>query len=172
LLAWTKIPHVRGVPQRAQRIPEVVTLRFALQTLPRDIRGNNLKPDSETFLCLLDACSSLLPSGDMQTKDMEHLASEDLYTRLVVENSEFDSDGTHVVPLLSWISKVTTACHILERKEGPALDVAGDFFLTGSMKERRMRRLRERRNQKLLRGGRLTTESNMEGSARKANVDN
>lgn len=168
------------------------TLRLALQTLPRDIRGNNLKPDSETFLCLLEACSSLLPSGDMQAKAMEQifticcqsglmdrimmkrfrdLASEDLYTRLVVENSEFDSDGTRVVPL-SWTSKVTTAGLIFDRKKGPALDVAGDFFLTGSMKERRMRRLRQRRNQKLLRGGRLTIERNVEGSARKANVEN
>ena len=49
------------------------TLRLALQTLPRDIRGNNLKPDPETFLCLLEASSSLLPPGASQTKALDQI---------------------------------------------------------------------------------------------------
>ena len=151
------------------------TFRIALRTLSRDIRGNKLDPDPETFLCLLEASWSLLSSGAMQEKAMEQifsiccqyglmdrvmlkrfreLASPDLYSRLVVENSVFDKDGTRVIPL-SWTANVTTTGLIVDRKKAPALDVAGNFFLTATMKDRRMRRLRERRNQKLLRGGRI-----------------
>ncbi|KAI2511525.1 hypothetical protein MHU86_2961 [Fragilaria crotonensis] len=115
------------------------TFRLALQTLSRDIRGNKLDPDPETFLCLLEASSSLLSSGAMQEKAMEQifticcqyglmdrimlkrfreLASPDLYSSLVVENSVFDNDGTRVIPQ-SWTANVTTTGLIVDRKRLP-----------------------------------------------------
>ena len=162
-----------GAGSQAQREG---TFRIALQTLQRDIRGNRVDPDPETFYWLLEASASLLPAGTMQAKAMEQifticcqsglvdhvllkrfqdLAPDDLYTRLVLDTAESeDDDGTRVVPL-AWTCNVTTKGLIVDRKKPPSLDVDGNFFLTSKMKDRRMKGLRQRRNQKLLRGGRV-----------------
>jgi hypothetical protein len=162
---------------RLSEVEQEETFRLALTTMQKKMKGSGatVRPDSETFLFLLDASAALLPTPSaMQNRAMEQIfhtactaglidhvllsrfrdvAPPALHAKLVLEAAEQEDDGTRVVPL-AWSANVTTKGLIVDRKKAPALTVDGQFFLTSKMKDHRMRRLRRRRNQRLLQGGR------------------
>jgi hypothetical protein len=136
---------------------------------------DNLYPNPETYATLLTVCAKLLPQGKERSVTIETIfklccqdgmvddkvlnllramASSDQFATLVLSSSE-TVEGTKVVPE-EWTRKALggKVVSIDGRKTTP-LSVDGQLKTTMAMKDFQMRRLRDKRNQNLLRSGRL-----------------
>lgn len=139
---------------------------------------DNVKPHSSTYAALLRACAKLLPlglerrtavatifnfccdDGLVNENVLAHLrdsAPPDLFAELVLTSSE-TVEGTKVVPE-RWTRKALGGKVIsVDGRKTTPLSVDGRLKSTLAMKEFKMRRLKDKRNQKLLRGGRLNIQ--------------
>lgn len=138
----------------------------------KDMRKMGLTPNSDTYTALIEACDRILPiNGKERQRVLEYIflltceegfvnqilletlksvTSSYLYTRLVVSKSSPMND-TKKVPQ-SWTRNVKG---YREGNKVMPLCIHGNFTFTKSAAEYRMRKLRQRTNQKLLQGGRL-----------------
>eukprot|EP00536_Pseudo-nitzschia_multiseries_P013284 jgi/Psemu1/68647/estExt_Genemark1.C_5570023 len=147
------------------------TMTLALHVL-KDARELGLTPNSDTYTALVEACDNLLPANGVERENvlenifrraceggvvnpslLEHFksaASTHLYARLVVSKS-IPTEDIKIVPK-SWTENIKG---YREGRKGMPLSIHGNFTLTKAAAEYRMRNLRRRKNQKVLRGGRL-----------------
>jgi hypothetical protein len=146
--------------------------RVALQIFTDEIRGNHLLPNSDTYMLMLEASKTLLEPGNVQDKALERIfknccshalidrfilrrfkaiASRELYNRLVVDNAKVDKDGTLYIPP-SWTLKGSDKYFDEKKINITSINVNGSLFVRSEVKDKRMRNLRSRRNQKMLRG--------------------
>jgi hypothetical protein len=158
----------RSVEEGLQTMNEALT---SIKTM-RGLEG--IAPNSSMYATLLEACASLLPVGkDRQLfaekvfrlccedgmvdenvlQQMRAVASPELFSSLVVASSVL-VEGTKVVPE-SWTSKTLGGRVIsVDGRKTKPLSIDGRVKITAAMYEFRMRRLRDKRNRNLLRGGR------------------
>lgn len=147
------------------------TMTLALKIL-KDARKLGLTPNSDTYTALVEACDHLLPSkGQEREKILENIfrracqegfvnqsllehfksaSSTHLFARLVVSKS-IPMEDIKIVPD-TWTRNVRG---YTEGKKVMPLSIHGNFTFTKAAAEYRMRKLRKRTNQKLLRGGRM-----------------
>ena len=137
-----------------------------------------LESNSETYANLLRVCQKHLEVGPERSrivqsifegcceeglvdeevlKSLKAATSEGQYFNMVVSVSEGE-EGTRIVPE-SWTSNVGVKRRVTAsgRKAVP-LTVEGKRTVTTAMKEDRMRKLRSKSNQRILRGGRLKVD--------------
>jgi len=157
----------------ASGIPSEQTFKYALQIFYEIYQSREVEADSETFYWLLEASESLLEPGTIQFSIMEQLfnyackagavdrklltlfrklAPRGLFSRLVTDKAKIEYDGTRIIPM-SWSQKILT--HGLDKKKPVALTINGNFYVPKDIQEDKARNLRERINQKRLRGGRV-----------------
>jgi len=176
--AFTAFVRVCGAPAIAtKRITKDLQqertriMIMALRTL-KDSRELGLTPNSDTYTALVEACDHLLPVNRQERENvlenifrraceegvvnqslLEHFksaASTHLFARLVVSKS-ISTEGIKKVPE-SWTKNIEG---YREGKKVMPLSIYGNFTFTKAAAEYRMRKLRRRTNQKMLRGGRL-----------------
>ena len=166
-----------GVCATAEVKTEKEGLRILKEALSAidGIRALGLDPHSETFANLLSACARLLAPGKEQQsfvgkvfrlccdagmvngnvlRKFKSVASPGLYLRMVTSPSE-EVEGTKVVPE-AWTSKVSGR-HVIsaDGRRATPLSIDGELVVTRAIQEFRMRKIRDKRNRKWLRGGRL-----------------
>ena len=149
-------------------------LKLALQST-EELQKIGLKPNSATYAALIKACNKLVSEGGDRQRMLENIfrmccegglvdqlvllefqsaASTYLHAKLVVAQST-EVDGIKVVPE-SWTRNNTE--FLVRTQKGRKvlpLSIDGKFTETIASKEHKMRKLRQRRNQKFLRGGRM-----------------
>ena len=147
------------------------TMTIALSILD-DSRKLGLTLNSDSYTALVEACDYLLPAHGQERENVlrnvfgracdegfvnqallesfRSAASTHVYAELVVSKSILVED-TKIVPE-SWTRNVRG---FREGKQVMPLSIHGNFTFTKSAAEYRMRKLRRRTNQKMLRGGRL-----------------
>mmetsp|Transcript_40059 Transcript_40059/g.58548 ORF Transcript_40059/g.58548 Transcript_40059/m.58548 type:complete len:860 (-) Transcript_40059:160-2739(-) len=145
-------------------------------------RGVKCKPDATTYRLLLEACRNLLPAeggerekaveavfnrccleGYVDTEVLEvfqKIASPELYRKrvlLIVTGGEGGSGESKERTLPEkWTRNLRYRGRTLEgKKAAPTLSIDGTFANIQEMNQYKMRNLRERKNQRVLRGGRL-----------------
>jgi len=152
-------------------------LREALSAIEMLRRLGSLRPNAATFSALLDACGNLLSVGKERQlvveriftlccddgmvngdvlRHLRNVATTEQFTSLVIDSSTI-TEGVKVVPR-EWTknaSRGPQAVAVDGRKTAVELTVDGTPAITASASERRMRRLRDKRNRNLLQGGRL-----------------
>jgi hypothetical protein len=160
--------RTRSVEEGLQTMNEALS---SIQTM-RGLEG--IAPNSSMYATLLEACASLLPVGkDRQLfaekvfrlccedgmvdenvlRQMRAVASLQLFSSLIVSASVL-VEGTKVVPE-SWTSNTMGGKVIsVDGRKTKPLSIDGRVKITAAMYEFRMRRLRDKRNRNLLRGGR------------------
>ena len=151
-------------------------VRQALSAVESVRSSLGTKPTPETYLLLLNCCVMNTKPNQIRDKLIENIfhlcckdgmvndhilkslrkhVSSDTFARLVVEKSEW-VEGIRVVPE-KWtvnalgLGRVVTA----DGRRATPLSIQGDVTETKTMKDFRMRRLRDHRNRNLLQGGRL-----------------
>jgi len=146
-------------------------MTLALRVL-KDARELGLTPNSDTYTALVESCDNLLPANGAERENvlenifrraceegvvnpslLEHFksaASTHLYAKMVVSKS-IPTEDIKIVPE-SWTKNVEG---YREGKKVMPLSIHGNFTFTKAAAEYRMRKLRRRTNQKMLRGGRL-----------------
>ena len=146
-------------------------MTMALEVL-EDSKKFGLTLNSDTYTALIEACDNLLPVDGQERENVlsnifcraceegfvnqsllesfKSAASTFLYANLVVSKSTLMED-IKIVPE-SWTRNVEGH---REGNQVMPLSIHGDFTFTQSAAEYRMRKLRRRKNQKFLRGGRL-----------------
>lgn len=150
-------------------------LRQALSAIEmiRDLGG--VKPDADTYSTLLQGCANLLPVGmerqllidrvfrlcceegmvdDNVLKTLLAAATEEQYSKLVIAASE-DVEGTRMIPEEWTINALGGRVISADGRRAKPLSIDGTLTVTLAMQEFKMRRLRDKRNRNLLRGGRL-----------------
>ena len=169
--AFIKIcAHTEATTDRATEI-----LRDALAASGSIRKYSGLKPNSQTYVRVVYACKHLLPPGkDREAaidkvfrlcchdglvnhsvlKSVRSSATEEHYSRLVISASE-DVEGTLVVPEAWTVNVLGDRVHTPDGRKTKPLSVKGKLEMTTAMEDFRMRRMRDKRNRKLLRGGRL-----------------
>lgn len=150
-------------------------LREALDAIKVMRTLDELAPNTLTYVALLDACAKLLPLGNerraaiatifqlccddgmVDENCLAHLreaASSDQYADLVTRTTQI-VEGTKVVPE-AWTRKALGGkIRSTDGRRTTPLSIDGRLKTTAAMNEFKMRRLRDKRNQNLLRGGRL-----------------
>lgn len=139
----------------------------------RTLKG--LEPNAETYAALLEACENLLPLGRERQNVIEKVfrlccndgmvdenvliqlrsaATQEQYSKLVNSVSE-DVDGTKMVPEAWTFNALGGRVVTADGRRTKPLSVDGKLAVTAAMQEFRMRRMRDKRNRNLLRGGRL-----------------
>ena len=143
----------------------------ALQIL-EESKKLGLTLNSDAYTALIEACDSLLPVNEKERESVltnvfgraceegfvnqslletfKSAASAHLYAKLVVSKS-IPMEDIKIVPE-SWTRNVEG---YREAKQVMPLSIHGNFTFTRRAAEYRMRKLRQRKNQKFLRGGRL-----------------
>jgi hypothetical protein len=155
-------PHIKD------EVGKMKTMKLALQAAD-DMRKLGMDPNAGTYGALLEACHRLIPEGVDRARILEnvfrkcceegcvdqtvleqfhYVASSYLYSKLVVGHG-VAVEGIKVVPG-SWTRTVTK-----HRGKALPLSIDGQFTETIASKEYKMRKLRGRSNQRLLRGGRM-----------------
>lgn len=148
-------------------------LRTAIKTVKKLKTMGECQPKPETYNLLMEACGALLPEGSEQTKAIEsvfknccqdglvndkvmkkfkEVAPMDLYQSTVLLNAKSFSDGT-VLPE-EWTRNISHKIRTAEGRKPQPLSPDAGFIVTPSMVDHKMRRLRMKKNQNLLRGGR------------------
>lgn len=149
-------------------------LKEAIGVIELMLSFDGLFPNSETYCALLDCCASLLIAGQARALAVEKVfgfccrdglvnekvlstlraaTSSDHYASLVVEKSE-EVDGFRLVPESFTRNVLGGRTISVDGRSTLPLRVDGRLAITRGMLEFRMRRLRNRKNQRLLRGGR------------------
>jgi hypothetical protein len=150
-------------------------LKEAIDVIELMLTFDGLQPNSDTYCELLEACSSLLALGQARETAVEKVfgfcsrdgmvnervlatmlvvTTAEQYATLVVEQSE-DVDGLRLVPESFTRNVLGGKTISVDGRRTLPLGVDGQLVLTPGMLEFRMRRLRSKKNQNLLRGGRL-----------------
>jgi len=134
-------------------------------------------PNCKSFRILLEACANLLPSGGVERSRalemafkkccnaglvdvdvlqlFEEKAPRDLYhTMVIAEGIEEEGTGTKMVPP-EWTRHLSHRVLTIDGRRPPPLSIEGRYVMTPALYENRMRKLRKRVNQRLIRGGRL-----------------
>ena len=146
-------------------------MTVALQVLT-DAKQLGLTLNSDTYTALVEACDSLLSVNEKERESVlsnvflraceegfvnqgllesfKSAASAHLFANLVVSNS-IPMEDIKIVPE-SWTRNVKGN---REGRQVMPLSIHGNFTFTKRAAEYRMRKLRQRKNQKFLRGGRL-----------------
>lgn len=103
--------------------------------------------------------------NDSVLKSLKDAASSDLYTRLVVSSSANTSGGNvdsavkdekiRAVPEAWTINALGGKVVTSDGNRAPSLSIEGRLTVTKAMQDFKMRRIRSKKNQNLLRGGRL-----------------
>jgi hypothetical protein len=150
-------------------------LKEAIDIIELMLSFDGLQPNSDTYCELLGACSSLLVVGQARAAAVKKVfgyccrdglvnekvlvalraaTTSDQYATLVVEQSEV-VDGFRLVPESFTRNVLGGKTISVDGRSTLPLGVDGRLALTPGMLEFRMRRLRNKKNQNLLRGGRL-----------------
>jgi len=151
----------------------IVVFREALSSV-ESFRRRKIQPNWATYSALFGCIKKLMPRGEQRStivqqvfalactdgmvedevlKSLMEVVSADQYRDLVSSKS-VDVEGIRMVPE-EW-TRVALGGRVVSvdgRKTRP-LSVSGELKVTMAMKEFKMRSLRDKRNQKLLRGGR------------------
>jgi hypothetical protein len=152
-------------------------LKLAVNTVD-EMRKRGEAPNSRTFCLLIEACHNLLPLGKEQGRAVENIfrnccylglvddavlaqfrevASDQLFQDLVMANTtEEDTEGSKsgkIVPE-SWTRNVGVKVKTVDGKHPKPLNIDAIFVVTKRVKEFRVKRLRQRKNSRLLRAGR------------------
>jgi hypothetical protein len=153
-------------------------LRLAIQTVHDLKKFDGCDANSSTYRILLEACSNLLPVGKERSKAIETIfkncCAEGLVDKRVLEQFQLgapfelyrktillgaagvDSDGKTLPD--EWSRNLPFTVRTAEGRRPPPLSIEGNFIFTTAIKNYQMRKLRTRKNQKLLQGGRLKDE--------------
>jgi len=174
----TAFVRVCGTPANTSKNTDSYTrqdrtkmMTAALQVLG-DSKKLGLTLNSDAYTALVEACDSLLPVNEKERETVlsnvfhrtcdegfvnqsllesfKSAASAHLYAKLVVSKS-IPMEDIKIVPE-SWTRNVKG---YREGKQVMPLSIHGNFTFTKRAAEYRMRKLRQRTNQKFLRGGRL-----------------
>jgi hypothetical protein len=149
-------------------------MTLALRTV-EDMKSLGLHPDSTTYTALLGACHNLIPDGKERQKilgnifskackegyvdqnlleQFKHTASTYLFSKAVVSYSR-EVEKMKVVPE-SWTRQAKGfQANIKGGRQILPLSIEGKFTFTKAAAEYKMRKLRRRRNQLTLQGGRM-----------------
>lgn len=152
-------------------------LKLAVNTVD-EMRQRGEAPNSRTFCLLLEACQNLLPLGKQQSRAVETIfrnccylglvddavlaqfrdvASDQLFQDLVVANTTEEvtegSKSGKMVPK-TWTRNVGVKVVTVDGKQPKPLNIDAIFVMTKRVKEFRVKRLRQRKNTRLFRGGR------------------
>lgn len=152
-------------------------LRAAIKTVKmlKDRRSEECKPNAETYKLLIEACGKLIRAGSEQQKALETVfnnccrdglvddrvlrqfkktAPFDLYQSKILLNAKSSVDGDGMVLPEDWSMNIGHRVRTAEGRRPQPLSPDVGFVVTQSMANYKMRRLRSRKNQHLLRGGR------------------
>jgi hypothetical protein len=149
-------------------------MTMSLQML-EEMKSLNLQPDSSTYTALLEACQSLLPEGAERQRVLEKVfvtacdegyvnrdvlgrfntaASAYSYTKVVVSQS-IDLENIKALPE-TWTRNASgLSANTAGGGKVLPLSIDGTLTFTKTEAEYRMRKLRKRRNKKMLQGGRI-----------------
>ncbi|CAJ1954395.1 unnamed protein product [Cylindrotheca closterium] len=139
-----------------------------------EMRSNGLQPDSSTYAALLEACNNLIQDGQERQKVLKRVfvkacddgyvnqtvleqfkksASTYSFANVVISHSR-EVEGMKVVPE-SWTRNIQGfQVKTKGGKQVLPLSIGGQFTFTKAAAEYKMRKLRQRHNQRLLQGGR------------------
>lgn len=150
-------------------------LKEAIDVIELMLSFGGLQPNAETYCALLKCCASLLVAGNARALAVEKVfgfccrdglvddrvlstlkavSTSEQYSSLVVANSE-EVDGFRLVPESFTRNVLGGKTISVDGRSTLPLRVDGRLAITRGMLEFRMRRLRNRKNQRLLRGGRI-----------------
>lgn len=167
--------HVCGSYRASSDKQGMQVLREALSAIEMLQKLGSLRPNSATYAALLDACGNLLSVGKERQLVVERIfalccddgmvdsnvlqrmravATTEQYSNIVVAPSE-NVEGMRVVPEAWTANAHGGRVSSVDGRRISQLSVDGTPALTASMSEFKMRRLRDKRNRNLLRGGRL-----------------
>ena len=155
-----------------------LALRTAIKTVKmlKDCKSEECKPNAETYKLLIDACGKLIPKGLEQQKALETIfnnccrdglvddrvlrqfkktAPFDLYQSTILLNAQSSTDGDGIILPEEWTRNIGHRVRTAEGRRPQPLSPDVGFVMTKSMADYKMRRLRSKKNQRLLRGGRL-----------------
>ena len=162
----------------------MIVLRDAIAAVD-SFRRRKIQPNWTTYATLLMAIEKLLPTGEQRSKVAQHVFTlacsdgmvedetlkaladvvpEERYRELVLSKSS-QVEGTLVVPD-EWTRIALGGKRVLSNdgSRSRPLSASGQLITTRAMKEFQMRSLRDKRNQKLLRGGRWTEADSLSHS--------
>jgi len=135
---------------------------------------DGLYPNAATYALLLQVCENLLPPGkerrrmvetvfrlccsdgmvdDSVLEQLQTTATSEQYTNLVITASE-DVEGIKMVPEAWTINALGGRVVTADGRRTTPLSIEGKLTVTMAMQEFKMRRIRDKRNRNLLRGGR------------------
>ena len=155
-----------------------LALRMAIKTVKmlKECKSEECKPNAETYKLLIDACGKLIPKGLEQQKALETIfnnccrdglvddrvlrqfkktAPFDLYQGTILLNAQTSTDGDGMILPEEWTRNIGHRVRTAEGRRPQPLSPDVGFVMTKSMADYKMRRLRSKKNQRLLRGGRL-----------------
>mmetsp|Transcript_69165 Transcript_69165/g.104280 ORF Transcript_69165/g.104280 Transcript_69165/m.104280 type:complete len:421 (+) Transcript_69165:2-1264(+) len=140
-----------------------------------ELQSLDLEPNSSTYAALLEACQHLLPEGSERQRVLEKIfaaaceegfvnrdvlgrfedaSSSYWYAKIVIEKS-VDVENVKALPE-SWTRNATgLSTHAGGGGKVLPLSIDGKVTFTKTEAEHRMRKLRQRVNQNMLRGGRM-----------------
>ena len=142
----------------------------------KECKSEECKPNAETYKLLIDACGKLIPKGLEQQKALETIfnnccrdglvddrvlrqfkktAPFDLYQDTILLNAQTSTDGDGMILPEEWTRNIGHRVRTAEGRRPQPLSPDVGFVMTKSMADYKMRRLRSKKNQRLLRGGRL-----------------
>jgi hypothetical protein len=159
---------VRSEEEGQQVLQEALTALETMHTVHR------LRPNATTYASLLQACGKLLPVGNERDRAVENVflfccqdgavnghvlkqlrsvVTPEEYTKLVIAQSE-ELEGVKVVPE-AWTTrelggKVVSA----DGRRALPLSIDGSLIVTTAMQNFQSRKILDKRNRNLLRGGR------------------
>lgn len=169
--------HVCGAADQGSATDKKYNLKLAVNTID-EIRERGEAPNSATYRLLLEACENLLPMGKERTRAVESIfrnccvlglvddtvlaqfraiVPDDLFTNLVIANTTEDAvDGTKSSKMVprEWTRNVGVTVMTVDGKKPKPLNIDSMFVVTKRVKEFRVKRLRQHKNQRLLRAGR------------------
>jgi hypothetical protein len=149
-------------------------LGMVLEGVERMRHLKEFAPNAQTYSSILGCCGNLLPPSSQRGLFMERifafccqdgmvdenvltqlrtLGTSDQYARLVIAHST-TIEGTKVVPEQWTINALGTRVVTEDGRRATPLSIDGRLKVTRAMQEFKMRRLRDKRNRKLLEGGR------------------
>lgn len=163
--------------QKASNDEKNFALRTAIKTVKmlKDCKSDECKPNSETYKLLIDACGKLIPAGSEQQKALETIfnnccrdglvddkvlrqfkktAPFDLYQSKILLNAKSSVDGDGMILPEEWTRNIGHRVRTAEGRRPRPLSPDVGFVVTPSMADYKMRKLRSKKNQNLLRGGR------------------
>ena len=142
-----------------------------------------LRPDATCYAALLEACRCLLPVGPDRQQILEHVfrlccedgmvddnvlqqllkaSTDELYARLVIVHSTIVED-VKMVPEHWTRNALGRKVISADGRKTIPLGIDGRLTVTRAMREFQNRRIADKRNQKLLRGGRLRRPGSIVG---------